>query len=213
MFGEVCNTKYSIIPNGANHSIFFPLEKYKMGEKIRFISTGNFRHSIMILPLVNALESISKKGVELELLLVGPITIPEKVEILNKPFVKNIISSNQIDIADTLRGSDIFVYCLYNTPCPNSVIEAISCGLPGVGFDSGAMSELCFFNSDLLVSMPEKLFHDFLELEGNELQEKIEKCINSFKYYKQKAMEYSGFYSIDKCIERYIKVFDTVCPS
>lgn len=45
-------------------------------------------------------------------------------------------------IPDLLTNSDIFLNLEIIPPCPNAVIEALSCGLPVVGFSNGAMSEL-----------------------------------------------------------------------
>jgi glycosyltransferase involved in cell wall biosynthesis len=38
-----------------------------------------------------------------------------------------------------------------NPACPNSVIEALACGLPVVAFDTGAMNELVLGDSGRLV--------------------------------------------------------------
>ncbi len=46
------------------------------------------------------------------------------------------------ELADYLRTQDIYVTASLNDPCSNSVIEAMSCGLPVLYLNSGGHPEL-----------------------------------------------------------------------
>jgi glycosyltransferase involved in cell wall biosynthesis len=45
-------------------------------------------------------------------------------------------------VADLLRASDIYITASRNDPCSNSLIEALSCGLPAICLNSGGHPEL-----------------------------------------------------------------------
>ena len=50
------------------------------------------------------------------------------------------------------RSAHLLFSADINAACPNSVIEAMACGLPVVGFDTGALNELVIGDSGRLVA-------------------------------------------------------------
>ena len=54
------------------------------------------------------------------------------------------------DIPELMRSSHLLFSAEINPPCPNSVIEALACGLPVVGFDTGSLRELIGDNAGRL---------------------------------------------------------------
>jgi len=208
MFGEKKGSVYSIIVNGVNKSVFYPelnprrIEK----DKFRLVTTGNFRNEDMLKPLVLALDKlVSQVGFELK--IIGPVHKSLEI-LLDRKYVKWDGPCHPNQLAESLRGSDIFLYSHLNPPCPNSVVEAVSTGLPVVGFDSGAMSELCFFSKELLVPVSNQTFQVYEGFDHEKLSELILFALHNFDRFKENALQHSNLYGFNAMGEQYVRIFD-----
>lgn len=211
MLGILPEDKYSIIYNGTNKKIFYPgeyEEKLNRNDKIKLITTGNFRNLDMIEPIILALDNLVNKY-EFELTIIGPVINREIIKLIkNKSYIRYIKKLNLKKIAIYLRESDIFIYSHLNPPCPNSVIEAISCGMPVISFNSGSISELLFFSKDLIAPVSNKVFQEYKEFNPELLQKKIMYAIKNLKLIKKRAVKYSYLYSFEDAGNEYIKIFN-----
>jgi glycosyltransferase involved in cell wall biosynthesis len=76
-------------------------------------------------------------------------------------------------VADLLRGSDIYITASKKDPCSNSLIEALSCGLPAVVLNDGGHPELIgqggekFDSPAEAVEKIEKIRHDYNRYANN----------------------------------------------
>jgi glycosyltransferase involved in cell wall biosynthesis len=206
MFGEISENKYSVIHNGADTNIFFPDSEKPSIHKYKFITTGVFRNRIMLQPIIEALDSLKDKA-KFSLTVVGPINDPSLNSYIQRAYVNHIPEVDLLHMAQLLREHHIFIYSHLNPPCPNSVIEAISCGLPIVGFNSGSMKELCSFSSDLLAYVSNETFQKEEDFKAQKLAEKIVLCISKFDHYKNLALSNSNKFDFDTCGEQYTTLF------
>ena len=207
MFGE--KTKYSIIHNGAPASYFFPRTE-KRDPKVKFITTGNFRNLDMIEPVIKAFDELAS-AYDFVFEVVGPVPNSEILPLLERPYLnytKEITDKSVM--ARTLCSSDAFIYSHLNPPCPNSVIEASACGLPVIGFNSGAMSELCRANLDLLCEVSEDIFQSYEQFDYLRLKDKIVAFLDDPEPYREKAYSESSSYSMKECARKYFEVFEQV---
>jgi len=97
------------------------------------------------------------------------------------------------ELAKILKQNDVFIAASRNDPCSNSLIEALSCGLPAIVLNDGGHPEL--------VQKGGELFGD-----KKELIEKIEKVVNNYQNYQSQILEFS----IKKTAQDYYKFTERI---
>lgn len=125
-----------IIPNAADPDIFFPPERLPnpRGRKLRLISASwsdNRNKGVDVYKWLDQHLDFSR----VEYIFVGRITS----ELKNIRVLRPMPSG---DLADLLRGQDAYLTASRNDPCSNSLIEALSCGLPAIYLKSGGHPEI-----------------------------------------------------------------------
>ena len=97
-----------------------------------------------------------------------------------------------------------------NAACPNTVIEAMSCGLPVVGFDTGALLELVPRECGRVVDYggdPWAL--DFPDVES--LHSAILEIVSNYSWFSRNARQHAEQqFDVEKVTARYIEVFEEV---
>lgn len=85
-----------------------------------------------------------KHNLQVELMIVGKVTDEHKTHVASKTNIAiNWMGSVPRDrIPEIDRSAHLLFSADLNAACPNSVIEALACGLPVLSFDTGALKEL-----------------------------------------------------------------------
>lgn len=210
-FGSVPEPKYKVIVNGADLDLFYPEERASLRKKVRLVATGNFRIRVMLEPAIKAIDMLRQEGWDIEFTVIGPLVMERLKELVEaRDYVTHKVITDQASLGAELRRHDVFVYSFMNAACPNSVVEAVSSGLPVVGFDSGAIGELCEFNSDLLAFVSENLVHKHEDFADIRVYEKLKICLENYSYFKESALNNSRRYDMRACAREYINVFDSL---
>ncbi|UAM96599.1 glycosyltransferase family 4 protein [Polaribacter litorisediminis] len=204
--GFVKHKKFSIIYNGVDHNVFKSKHKYNdtFIPKIVFLE-GNLDYSPYAIDLINEVYDVFKERV----FLYGDILFEVERNKLNKK--ANYMGSVSKESLPDIYSGAIYVSLDVHPACPNTVIEALSCGAPVVGFDTGAISELVEHNNvGFVVSYGSNAWKldspDVISLING-----IHEISNRFSYYANNAEKYANNkFSIQRMTDKYEEVINKV---
>ncbi|MFC1566574.1 glycosyltransferase [bacterium] len=107
--------------------------------------------------------------------------------------IKHVLPQLSKELAKIVKENDIYITASKDDPCSNSLIEALSCGLPVAALNSGGHPEL--------VKDAGELFRD-----ENDVIEQIEKVKNNYSNYQSKI----NVNSIDAVSDEYINFMENI---
>ena len=105
-----------------------------------------------------------------------------------------------------MRSSHLLFSAEVNPPCPNSVIEALACGLPVIGFDTGSLVELVQGDAGRLAPYGTNEW----KLEQPDIPALVDPTIevlqNQALLRKSARERAEAAFGVDKMVEEYLKV-------
>jgi glycosyltransferase involved in cell wall biosynthesis len=154
----------------------------------------------------NSLSIASGKNVEL--LIAG--NVPEKFK---KNVPSNITTSIKWlgivpheNILELDQSAHLFFPAEINAACPNSVVEALACGLPVVGYATGSIAELVGSDGGSVVPYGA----DHWKLEKPAVDKLVSAALNileNLPQYQRSAREHAeAQFGLDRMVEGYLKI-------
>ena len=188
-------------PNGAHER---PTDSYRLlvveGSLAGGLDSGLFY-------AVDLAKQLSKKH-KIELVIVGRVDVGAKRTLQEqRDFkIRFMDSVPREEIPFLERSSHLLFSAEVNPPCPNSVIEALACGLPVVGFDTGSLSELVQGDAGRLVAYgadPWKLERPDIP----SLADAAEAVLRENDRFRKSARERAeSVFGLDIMVDKYLEV-------
>ena len=207
------NKQAFVVHNGVDLNVYKPNDSDKRStERCRLLIVEGNLGGGYDMGLDNAIqlgEILSQEyNFPMELMVVGKISDEHKAAVESKARIPIIwtgsIPREQIPEID--RSAHLLFSADLNAACPNSVIEAMACGLPVVAFDTGALSELVLADAGRIVPYggnPWKLDQPDIP----SLAEAAAEILNDQSRFRTSARaQAEKTLSLDKMTDAYLKV-------
>lgn len=156
---------------------------------------------------VELANQLSRKS-KIELMIVGRVDArtKNKLKHQNTFRIRFMDAVKREHIPWLMRSSHLLFSAEVNPPCPNSVIEALACGLPVIGFDTGSLSEIVQGEAGRLAPYGAdqwKLRHPNIQA----LSDAADEILSNQPHFRKSSRECAqANLGLDKMVDAYIKV-------
>jgi glycosyltransferase involved in cell wall biosynthesis len=142
-----------ILYNAVNTALFKPNKElfYQKDTPFIFLLTGRINKHLYyrVESTIKALAAVIKEGLNAKLIISGGLdydVTKSSKELINELKINNSVKFTgpykQEDAPSIYNYANAYIMTKHNDPCPNTVIEALSCGLPVLYSHSGGVPEL-----------------------------------------------------------------------
>ncbi|OGW25945.1 MAG: hypothetical protein A2X59_12325 [Nitrospirae bacterium GWC2_42_7] len=207
--------KIARIPNGVNTELFYPCSdkerkelknNNKLLNKKVLVYSGWLVEGKGLDTLLEAFRLVVSENRETKLLLLGkgPLKdrLKDKADSLNISD-KVCFKGNVTNVHEFLNSADIFVFPSFREGMPNSLLEAMACGLPVIASRIGGIVDIVEDNKSAILFDPG-------DVSG--LASAIIKLLNNDEIRQALGAEarkrIEGGFSIDRVADEYIKLYE-----
>ncbi len=146
-----------VIPNGIDSNLFRPYDKNLMKEKFGFdkndivLMFGVMNHNDKRKGYKELLLALEKLAVS-DAITVKALFVGEKAdENFPIPTVSLGFIATDEDMAKVYSAADVFIIPSLEDNFPNTILEALSCAIPVIGFDTGGISDIVDESNGIVV--------------------------------------------------------------
>jgi len=205
----VAEAPASVIINSVNLDVYSPDGHHERPDKVfrMLLLEGSLAGGLNsgLFHAVSVAEKLSTKY-PMEVVVAGTVDERTQNNLQSKVPVKFLGTVPREKIPQLARSSHLMYCAEVNPPCPNSVIEALACGLPVIGFDSGSLKELVSKDAGCIVPYggdPWKLETPDIDSLAASAGEVLEKQ-SQFRAAARSRAE--AEFGLDKMVDSYLEV-------
>lgn len=211
--------KNEILYNAVDLIKFKPTKKNTKKLTFDFLITGSIDDhlSYRLINIIKLFPQIIKKNNKFRLFFYGWLSKNTKklcLEMIKQNNLSKYIKINntylQIDAPAIYQKHEVYINLKYLDPCPNAVIEALSCGLPVIYSNSGGTPELVGNNAGIGLSVDIN-WEKIIVPKDDEIINSMLKIHENYNYYSFEARKVAEEkFNIDKWYNNHEKIFNNL---
>lgn len=207
------NVHSTVIYNGVDLSTYHPDGPHQRpSDHIRVLLVEGHLGEGNESGLLNAVHLVKQLGKRfsqpVELMVAGkvPPSIIDKIEKQTDIWISWVGVIPRAEIPTLDRSAHLLFSADLNAACPNSVIEALACGLPVVAYSTGSLPEI--LQNDAGRTAPYgSNYWEFEQPDVKSLVDAAGEILNNLTYFQQQARKQAeNFFSLDYMVEEYLKI-------
>ncbi len=152
----------AVLFNPVDHAVFAPAPTPLPPSPLRLLTMGTHTYADRVLVTLRCLADLRRGDRDATLTIAGRLQwenaesdVRDEISKLGlREHVTLRPAFSQAEAAELCRSHHLLLHAKYMDPCPTVVIEALACGLPVVGLESGGLPELVDARSGRLIPVP-----------------------------------------------------------